>query len=377
MAKLHDWAVPDWVAYPGADWVKISPEQAGLDAAAFDAFLAGLDPHGANYGGEDHSGGQWGAVITRGGYLVHAWGDRDYTFQTSSTGKAFIWALLGLAAREGLVNPDEPIHKSWTGNGELSHPHKHLDQGFHERLTWRHVIGEQHGLVHFGGFPMELGNRWMEKRTGLEEPDTEPGVPAWANWTGDPYYDLYSHAEPGTIGLYSSAGMWRVSQALTAVWGEDLKRVLDVRLFGKIGIPPERWDWLPGGHVKDQKYFYPDMPDTYTYLDPPYEINGHLVRSGPGWVIMSASDLARFGHLIATKGLWEGEQLLDPAWLRGHGGGTECGVSGESEYFTAMGVVATAGLRPEAFELPWWHCTTTESFIPGSVFVGPVNRNLS
>ena len=196
-------------------------------------------------------------------------------------------------------------------------------------------------------------------------PTPSPGLPSGPTWTGDPFFDLYSHAEPGTVALYSSAGFWRLSQALTAVWGRDLKAVLDERLFGRIGIPPDRWDWYTGRSVKDQRDFYPAIPDSYTYLDPPYEIDGAPVRSGPGWVVMSASDLARFGHLVATQGQWEGEQLIDPAWLRGHSGGNKSGQSGESTHFTAMGVVTTLGLDHP-------HATATESFLPEDVFVGPV-----
>ena len=39
----------------------------------------------------------WGTVFTRGGYLVHSWGNRDFRAQTASMGKAFTWAVLGLA----------------------------------------------------------------------------------------------------------------------------------------------------------------------------------------------------------------------------------------------------------------------------------------
>ena len=120
--------IPDWVTYPGDDWQPISPEHAGLDPLRFQAFLAKLQPAGAGFGGEDHTGLKWGAVLTRGGYLVHAWGDRDYRFQTASTGKAFIWALVGLAAQDGLLDPDAPINRTWSGRGVLSHRHKELDQ---------------------------------------------------------------------------------------------------------------------------------------------------------------------------------------------------------------------------------------------------------
>ena len=94
--------------------------------------------------------------------------------------------------------------------------------------------------------------------------------------------------------------------------------------------------------MKDRKYFYPTLPDSYTYLDPPYEIarQRRPERAGLGrdW---SASDMARFGHLNATRGLWKGEQIIDPDWLRPHSGGNKSGSSGESKYFTALGVVTT------------------------------------
>lgn len=150
-----------------------------------------------------------------------------------------------------------------------------------------------------------------------------------------------------------------------AVWGRDLKDVLQERLLGPMGVPADRWDWYTGGWVKDQKHFYPDIQDSYTYLDPPYEIGGAPVRSGPGWVVISASDLVRFGHLVATQGVWEDRQLIDPQWLRGHSGGNRSGVSGESRHYTAMAVVTTIGLDH-------LHSTVTESFLPEDVFVGPV-----
>src|SRR6476646_4856107 len=102
--------LPDWVTYPAADWVSLTPEEAGLDPKGLAEFLAGREaPRAASFGGEDHSGGRWGAVLTRGGYLVQSWGDRHYCHHTASVGKALICALVGLAAADGLLDPDEPI----------------------------------------------------------------------------------------------------------------------------------------------------------------------------------------------------------------------------------------------------------------------------
>ena len=59
-------------------------------------WIAGLDVRGATFGGEDHSGDKFGAVLTRGGYLVHSWGDRLYAHHTASVGKALTWAVSGI-----------------------------------------------------------------------------------------------------------------------------------------------------------------------------------------------------------------------------------------------------------------------------------------
>ena len=355
--------IPDWVTYPEDGWVSITPEQAGLDEDAYRRFIESLDPKGAAFGGEDHTGGRWGAALTRGGYLLHAWGDRNYRFQTASVGKAFTRALFGLAVEEGMVNPHDLVAETWTGEGQLSHRHKYLNEGHHRKLTWDHLLGPRHEAKHYGGFAIELGNDW---RMGAEAESVLSWVlPEWATWTGDPFYDLYAHVEPGTVGHYSSAGFWRLGQALTALWGRDLMDVLQERLFNAIGIGPDRWDWYTGREVQAQRYFYPGLPDSFTYLDPPFEIDGHVVRSGPGWVMISASDLARFGLLVATQGIWEGQRLIGAEWLRGHGGGNRSGMSGESKHLTTMGVVATEGLSHP-------YSVATDSFLPDDVFVGPV-----
>ena len=62
--------------------------------------------------------------------------------------------------------------------------------------------------------------------------------------------------------------------------------MLDERLFSHMGIPAGRWNWTPGQVVHDTPDWYPDMPGYGGFIDPPYEIDGHVVRGGPGWVLM-------------------------------------------------------------------------------------------
>ena len=212
--------------------------------------------------------------------------------------------------------------------------------------------------VHYGGFPVTNGFYWRRAAyahgktswgRGFYAPSNSAvakgsSVPEWAKWTGDPSYDNYAHAEPGTVGIYSSGGIWRLSQVLTALWDQDLKQVLDERLFSKIGICADGWDWIPGRVVYENKDFYPHMPGYGDFLDPPYEINGHIIRGGGGWVVISAEDLARFGLLVATGGIWEGERLIGSEWVQSHGGGNGSLVTGDVDTYIACGVVTTEGL---------------------------------
>ena len=261
--------------FPGAEWARKSPEELGFDPTA----LKELIP---SYG--------IGGVIIRHGYLAASWGDPNLALQTASMGKAFTGTVLGLAVDAGMVKLDDPVWKTWTGRGELNYPYKDLDYGLQRQITWRRFVTMSAG---FTDLP------------GVFNPGDDMGDERW----------VYSHWEPGLKFTYSDAGMWRFSQALTKLWGKDIKQVFDEKIFSQIGIPADRWDWIPGKEVHDNE-LYPGYPGYGEYLDPPWEINGQVVRGGPGWIVISASDLARFGYLMLRNGNWNGKQILSQAWVK-------------------------------------------------------------
>ena len=131
--------LPEWITYPEDDWTRISAQDAGFDERSWQRYLQQCQVHAA-WEGKVHDSNDWGAVLTRAGYLVHSWGDRRYKFQTASVGKAFSWAAFGLAVDEGLVKPDDVIRTTWTGEGQLSSPHKS------NPMTWTvATTGSSHG----------------------------------------------------------------------------------------------------------------------------------------------------------------------------------------------------------------------------------------
>jgi putative CocE/NonD family hydrolase len=323
--------VPDWGVFPQQDWMKCSPADAGFDAEKLAAVLAAADVHGGTWGGVPVGPQEWGAVLTRGGRLVHAWGDPAFKQPSASLGKCMTRALFGITVEAGLIDPDAPVQATWTGHDELSHPHKYLDVGNHRTLTWRQL------LEHQGGFVLESGFHWRN-RVGFHAT-----LPEGTQWTGDPLADNYAHLTPGTQTLYSSGGYVRLGQALTAAWNRDLKDVLQERLFDHLGIPPQRWDWLTTEEVHRRGDFYPEFPGYGEYVDPPYTIGGHAVRGGPGWMVMSAEDLARFGLLVATGGVWNGRRLVGSQWLRGHAGLDIHVVAGDRDSLVSIAKINTKG----------------------------------
>ncbi|MCI0558526.1 MAG: serine hydrolase [Nitrososphaera sp.] len=329
--------VPDWVVYPNVEWQTIASREAGIkDIADWSAWVAEAKGslRGESFAGENHSTNQWGVALTRGGYLLQTFGDPDYKHQTASVGKAFTLACLQLAIDRGIIkSADDLIKGYWTGEGQLNGEHKYLSNGNQRFLTFKHLA------THKGGFPITNGHSWQNCQ------NYEDTAPSWAKCTGDPDYDNYAHVTPGRLfSTYSSGGYWRLAQALTAAWGDDLKNVIDEGLFKKMGIPADRWEWLSGAHVRDDTHFYPAMPGYGLFLDPPYEINGHVVRGGQ-WVVISAKDLARFGLLLATRGIWRGERLIsDTEFLTWHDGGNGSQVNAKGgSLMIAIAKVTTAG----------------------------------
>ena len=175
--------VPEWVTYPEEEWVKIDPADAGLDAGRMDRIFAAAEIHPGGFGGTAPGDDEWGAVLTRGGYLVYSFGDPTYKTQSASLGKCLVRALLGLAVDDGLVDPDEPIWKTWTGRMSCRIPTRSWIKGITkpslggnwsttgEDSSWRAVTtAEQAGRAGPGG----RGALDPRHNSGLGEMDGRP-----------------------------------------------------------------------------------------------------------------------------------------------------------------------------------------------------------
>jgi hypothetical protein len=59
--------------------------------------------------------------------------------------------------------------------------------------------------------------------------------------------------------------------------------------------------------------------------------------------VISSEDLARFGLLIANRGVWKGQRLVGAEWLQGHAGLDIHVVAGDPETMIPIAKINTKG----------------------------------
>jgi CubicO group peptidase (beta-lactamase class C family) len=92
--------------------------------------------------------------------------------------------------------------------------------------------------------------------------------------------------EPGTSFAYNITASHMMSHIITKVSGVSLYEYLKPRLLDPLGIADVVWEMDNDGY-----------------------------NMGNGGTHMKTSDLAKMGLFLLNKGKWEGQQLLDPAWI--------------------------------------------------------------
>ena len=92
--------------------------------------------------------------------------------------------------------------------------------------------------------------------------------------------------EPGSHFVYDNGSTFLASAMFTRRMGMTVRDFLVGELFRPLGIADPQW---------------PESPD------------GHTV--GSSQLVLTTSDLARFGQFLLQRGNWQGKQLVSPAWI--------------------------------------------------------------
>jgi CubicO group peptidase (beta-lactamase class C family) len=271
------------------EWQGVAPEQVGMSTARLDALRDVLAARGTT-----------SLLVIRRDRIAYEWyaPGRDATQRhyTASLAKAIVGGTsLMLALADGLMDvDDEAWHyiPAWADD-----PQK-------RRITIRHLATHSSGIENAELSDEERARALAE---GATRTDHHMSLPGWkgAFWRREP--DPFSVAvheapvvfEPGTAYAYSNTGMAALAYAVTASLAgtahPDLRSLLKARLMDPIGVPESAWS-IGYGQA--------------------YEVDGLSLYANWGGGSYTPRAVARVGRLMLRKGDWEGEQLVDPAWVR-------------------------------------------------------------
>ena len=206
--------------------------------------------------------GLLGVKITQNDELIGQWYlERECRRNIYSASKSFTSCAVGFALQEGLLRLDEKLTDVFAA--ELPDT---VDENL-AKATVRDLLTMCLG--------QKAGHLMGEERPLYTEED-------WVKFSLSIPFDY----APGTRFVYSNVGPYLAGILVQRRAGCDLVSYLMPRLFRPLGIPLPTWETDPQGNT-----------------------------FGAGGLMLTLSELHKFGLLYLQKGMWNGQQLLQPQWV--------------------------------------------------------------
>ncbi len=248
------------MAFPGTDWEEATPESQNVDTRKL---AEAIDYLKSNSG----SDGVRELVIVRNGRLIWKGDNIDKLHGVWSCTKSFASTCLGLLIEDGKCSLDTEAAQ-FAPEMKAAYP----------EVTLRHFT------------TMTSGYRAM----GDEPAGSYKHGPSQTPFAPNPQ-PLF--APPGSQYAYWDSAMNMFGLVLTRIAEEPLETLFKRRIAEPIGMNPKQWDW-----------------GDYATID------GLVVNGGSGngnkHILISAREMARFGHLLLNHGNWNGRQLLSSNWIQ-------------------------------------------------------------
>lgn len=246
------------MAFPGRSWEEATPESQGVNPMALREAVAYLKANTGRDGVNE-------LVIIRQGRIVWKGPNIDKAHGVWSATKSFTSTVLGLLVDDGKCTLDT-----------LAKDHVAALAKGYGAVTLRHFATMTSGYRAVGDEP---------RGDYLHGPSPTPFVP------GPPLF-----APPGSKYAYWDSAMNEFGLVLTRIAGEPLRGLFKRRIADPIGMDAKKWSWGDLGKV-----------------------DGIAVNCGSGnankHVLVSAREMARFGHLFLNRGNWAGKQLISAKWV--------------------------------------------------------------
>lgn len=258
--------------WPTDGWRSDAPANRGLDEAA----LAGLRSQI-----EQELPFLDSLLIVKDGYLVYEeyfnGYDADRLHQLASVTKSFTSALVGMAQAEGIITDLDA-----TLGGELREHFGDLLRRDQRNISLRHLLQMRSGLA------FDEGALYEEASARVASQGYSATLASYTQ------QDLTSLGlglpmayRPGEAWSYSTMDSQLLSAAFQALTGQPLGAYADRHLFPALGIRSWRWPGDAGG-----------------------------VTLGGVGLELRPRDMAKLGFLYLNRGVWDGQELLRPDWVR-------------------------------------------------------------
>lgn len=246
--------------FPGAQWQRTSPEEMGMDSRA----LAQLVEFGSNVQMDS-------IVVTRHGRLVmeayYAPFRPGMKHRINSATKAVVGTLAGIAISEGKIrDAHAPMLELFADRRVAAVDDRK------KAITLQHLLDNNSGI------------QWDEP-LGDDIPRSAIEMGRTRDWS-QYVLDRPMAASPGEAFNYSSGSTHLVSTLIARTTGMPTQKYADEKLFKPLGITDWRWREDPQG-----------------------------VATGGWGLYLTTQDMARFGHLYAQRGEWNGRQVVPRPWV--------------------------------------------------------------
>jgi CubicO group peptidase (beta-lactamase class C family) len=256
----QDTTEPIW---PTKEWQSSSPEEQGMDSKE----LAKLVDFGTVHSFDSLLVARHGKVVAEAYYAPYS---TSIPHVVNSCTKAVISTLTAIALKEGLL--DNPSHRV---------------MDFFDRQSIANVDDRKEAITVQSLLDMTSGIEWTERlgdssAAAVETESEMDSSPDWVKFI----LDRPMSSAPGDIFNYNSGNTHLLSAILTKLTGMSALEYAKSKLFGPLGITKVSWQHDPQG------------------------------ISNGGWGLsLLPRDMAKIGYLYLRKGLWEGQELLPPAWI--------------------------------------------------------------
>ncbi len=229
-----------------------TPESQGVASAGIMAFLDGAEK--AKF--ELHSF----MMLRHGKVIAEGWWDPygpEFVHTMYSMSKSFTSTAVGFAVAEGKLSVDDKVVSFFPDDLPAKVSDNLAAMRVRDLLT------------------MSTGNE--------KEPTTT--VRTTENWARTFLAQNIAHT-PGTQFMYNSAATYMCSAIVQKATGQRVIDYLSPRLFTPLGITGMTWQTCPRG-----------------------------IDTGGWGLSVQTEALAKFGQLLLQKGVWNGKQVVSPAWI--------------------------------------------------------------